>query len=125
MPTKKNVNAIEPDRNVETVPTEAVEDIPVTPYMPATADAPVKKPKKNPSDTKALKKEINDLTTKLNEMSTKVDQLEKMLDYKQAELTKATKVIERLTQEYTRRTKFILNTISQAHQAINMVLEDK
>lgn len=125
MPTKKNVNAIEPNHNVEAVPTEAVEDIPVTPYMPATTDTPVKKPKKNPSDTKALKKEINDLTTKLNEMSTKVDQLEKMLDYKQAELTKATKVIERLTQEYTRRTKFILNTISQAHQAINMVLEDK
>lgn len=125
MPTKKNVNAIEPKHDVEAVPTEAVEDIPVTPYMPTTTDTPVKKPKKNPSDTKALKKEINDLTTKLNEMSTKVDQLEKMLDYKQAELTKATKVIERLTQEYTRRTKFILNTISQAHQAINMVLEDK
>lgn len=125
MPTKKNVNAIEPTTNVEAVPAEAVEDIPVTPYMPATTDTPVKKPKKNPSDTKALKKEINDLTTKLNEMSTKVDQLEKMLDYKQAELDKATKVIERLTQEYTRRTRFILNTISQAHQAINMVLEDK
>ena len=125
MPTKKNVNAIEPTTNVEAVPTEAVEDTPITPYMPATTDAPIKKPKKNPSDTKALKKEINDLTTKLNEMSTKVDQLEKMLDYKQAELDKATKVIERLTQEYTRRTRFILNTISQAHQAINMVLEDK
>lgn len=125
MPTKKNVNAIEPKHDVEAVPTEAVEDIPVTPYMPATTDTPVKKPKKNPSDTKALKKEINDLTTKLNEMSTKVDQLEKMLDYKQAELTKATKVIEKLTQEYTRRTRFILNTISQAHQAINMVLEEK
>lgn len=125
MPTKKNINAIEPKHDVEAVPTEAIEDIPTTPYMPATTDAPVKKPKKNPSDTKALKKEINDLTTKLNEMSTKVDQLEKMLDYKQTELTKATKVIERLTQEYTRRTRFILNTISQAHQAINMVLEDK
>ena len=125
MPTKKNVNAIEPKHDVEAVPTEAIEDIPVTPYMPATTDTPVKKPKKNPSDTKALKKEINDLTTKLNEMSTKVDQLEKMLDYKQAELTKATKVIEKLTQEYTRRTRFILNTISQAHQAINMVLEEK
>ena len=122
MPTKKNVNAIEPDRNVETVPTEAVVAVEAT---PATTDTPVKKPKKTPNDTKALKKEITDLTTKLNEMSTKVDQLEKMLDYKQAELTKATKVIEKLTQEYTRRTRFILNTISQAHQAINMVLEDK
>ena len=122
MPTKKNVNAIEPDHNVKAVPTEAVVAVEA---VPATTDTPVKKPKKNPSDTKALKKEINDLTMKLNEMSTKVDQLEKMLDYKQAELTKATKVIERLTQEYTRRTKFILNTISQAHQAINMVLEDK
>jgi peptidoglycan hydrolase CwlO-like protein len=125
MPTKKNVNAIEPKHDIEAVPTEAIEDIPVTPYMPATTDTPVKKPKKNPSDTKALKKEINDLTTKLNEMSMKVDQLEQMLDCKQAELTKATKVIERLTQEYTRRTRFVLNTISQAHQAINMVLEDK
>ena len=119
MPTKKNVNAIEPTTNVEAVPTEAVEAV------PATTDAPVKKPKKNPSDTKALKKEITDLTTKLNEMSTKVEKLEQMLDYKSAELDKATKVIERLTQEYTRRTRFILNTISQAHQAINMVLEDK
>ena len=125
MPTKKNVNAIEPKHDVEAVPTEAIEDIPVTPYMPATTDTPVKKPKKSPSDTKALKKEINDLTTKLNEMSAKVEKLEQMLDYKQAELDKATKVIERLTQEYTRRTRFILNTISQAHQAINMVLEDK
>ena len=122
MPTKKNVNAIEPNNNVEAVPTEAVVAVET---IPATTDAPVKKTKKNPSDTKALKKEINDLTTELNEMSTKVDQLEKMLDYKQAELTKATKVIEKLTQEYTRRTRFILNTISQAHQAINMVLEDK
>ena len=122
MPTKKNVNAIEPNHNVEAVPAEAVVAVEA---IPATTDAPIKKPKKNPSDTKALKKEINDLTTKLNEMSTKVDQLEKMLDYKQAELDKATKVIERLTQEYTRRTRFILNTISQAHQAINMVLEDK
>ena len=125
MPTKKNVNAIEPNHDVEAVPTEAIEDIPVTPYGPETTDTPVKKPKKTPSDTKALKKEITDLTTKLNEMSTKVDQLEKMLDYKQAELDKATKVLERLTQEYTRRTRFILNTIAQAHQAINMVLEDK
>ena len=122
MPTKKNVNAIEPDRNVEAIPTEAVVAVEA---IPATTDALVKKPKKNPSDTKALKKEITDLTAKLNEMSTKVDQLEKMLDYKQTELSKATKVIERLTQEYTRRTQFILNTISQAHQAINMVLEDK
>ena len=122
MPTKKNVNTIEPTTNVEAVPTEAVVAVEA---VPATTDAPVKKPKKNPSDTKALKKEITDLTTKLNEMSTKVDQLEKMLDYKQAELDKATKVLERLTQEYTRRTRFILNTISQAHQAINMVLEDK
>ena len=122
MPTKKNVNAIEPDCNVEAVPTEAVVAVEA---IPATTDTPVKKPKKTPSDTKALKKEITDLTTKLNEMSTKVDQLEKMLDYKQAELDKATKVLERLTQEYTRRTRFILNTISQAHQAINMVLEDK
>ena len=122
MPTKKNVNAIEPTTNVETVPTEAVVAVET---IPATTDAPVKKPKKNPSDTKALKKEITDLTTKLNEMSTKVEKLEQMLDYKQAELDKATKVIERLTQEYTRRTRFILNTISQAHQAINMVLEDK
>ena len=122
MPTKKNVNAIETNHNVEAVPTEAVVAVET---IPATTDAPVKKPKKNLSDTRALKKEINDLTTKLNEMSMKVDQLEKMLDYKQAELTKATKVIERLTQEYTRRTRFILNTISQAHQAINMVLEDK
>ena len=122
MPTKKNVNVIEPNDSVEVNPAEvtgAVEAI------PATTDVPVKTPKKTPSDTKALKKEINDLTTKLNEMSTKVDQLEKMLDYKQAELTKATKVLERLTQEYTRRTRFILNTIAQAHQAINMVLEDK
>lgn len=119
MPTKKNVNAIESNHNVEAVPTEAVEAV------PATTDAPVKKPKKNPSDTKALKKEITELNTKLTEATTKIDQLEKMLDYKQAELTKATKVIERLTQEYTRRTRFILNTISQAHQAINMVLEDK
>lgn len=122
MPTKKNVNAIEPNHDVETIPAEvtgAVEAI------PATTDTPVKKPKKTPSDTKALKKEITDLTTKLNEMSTKVDQLEKMLEYKQTELDKATKVLERLTQEYTRRTRFILNTISQAHQAINMVLEDK
>ena len=125
MSTKKNVNAIEPNNNVEAIPAEAIEDIPVTPYGPETTDTPVKKPKKNPSDTKALKKEITDLTTKLNEMSTKVDQLEKMLDYKQAELDKATKVLERLTQEYTRRTRFILNTIAQAHQAINMVLEDK
>ena len=122
MPTKKNVNAIEPTTNVETVPTEAVVAVEA---VPATTDAPIKKPKKNPSDTKALKKEITDLTTKLNEMSTKVEKLEQMLDYKQAELDKATKVIERLTQEYTRRTRFILNTISQAHQAINMVLEDK
>ena len=122
MPTKKNVNAIEPTTNVEAVPTEAVVAVET---IPATTDTPVKKSKKTPSDTKALKKEITDLTTKLNEMSTKVDQLEKMLDYKQAELDKATKVIERLTQEYTRRTRFILNTISQAHQAINMVLEDK
>ena len=122
MPTKKNVNAIEPDRNVEAVPAEAVVAVEA---VPATTDTPVKKPKKNPSDTKALKKEINDLTTKLNEMSAKVDQLEQMLDYKQTELTKSTKVIERLTQEYTRRTRFILNTISQAHQAINMVLEEK
>lgn len=125
MPTKKNLNAIEPENATEAVPAEAIEDTPVTTFMPATTDAPVKKPKKNPNDTKALKKEINDLTAKLNEMSTKVDQLEKMLDYKQAELDKATKVIERLTQEYTRRTRFILNTISQAHQAINMVLEEK
>ena len=125
MPTKKNINAIEPNHDVEAVPAEAIEDIPVTPYGPETTDTPVKKPKKTPSDTKALKKEINDLTTKLNEMSTKVDQLEKMLEYKQAELDKATKVLERLTQEYTRRTRFILNTIAQAHQAINMVLEDK
>lgn len=122
MPTKKNVNTIEPEHNVEAVPTEAVVAVEA---IPATTDAPVKKTKKTPNDTKALKKEITDLTTKLNEMSTKVDQLEKMLDYKQAELNKATKVIERLTQEYTRRTRFILNTISQAHQAINMVLEDK
>ena len=122
MPTKKNVNAIEPTPNVEAVPTEAVVAIEA---IPATTDAPVKKPKKTPSDTKALKKEITDLTTKLNEMSTKVEKLEQMLDYKQAELNKATKVIERLTQEYTRKTRFILNTISQAHQAINMVLEDK
>ena len=122
MPTKKNVNAIEPTTNVEAVPAEAVVAVEA---IPATTDAPVKKPKKAPSDTKALKKEIIDLTTKLNEMSTKVDQLEKLLDYKQSELDKATKVIERLTQEYTRRTRFILNTISQAHQAINMVLEDK
>lgn len=121
MPTKKNVNAIEP-ANVEAVPTEAVVAVEA---IPATTDAPVKKPKKNPSDTKALKKEITDLTTKLNEMSTKVEKLEQMLEYKQAELDKATKVIERLTQEYTRRTRFILNTIAQAHQAINMVLEDK
>lgn len=122
MPTKKNVNAIEPTTNVEAVPTEAVVAVEA---VPATTDAPVKKPKKNPSDTKALKKEITDLTAKLNEMSAKVEKLEQMLDYKQAELDKATKVIERLTQEYTRRTRFILNTISQAHQAINMVLEDK
>ena len=122
MPTKKNVNAIEPNDSVETIPAEvtgAVEAI------PATTDTPVKKPKKTPSDTKALKKEITDLTTKLNEMSTKVEKLEQMLEYKQTELDKATKVIERLTQEYTRRTRFILNTIAQAHQAINMVLEDK
>ena len=122
MPTKKNVNAIEPTTNVEAIPAETVVAVEA---VPATTDAPVKKPKKNPSDTKALKKEITDLTTKLNEMSTKVEKLEQMLDYKQAELDKATKVIERLTQEYTRRTRFILNTISQAHQAINMVLEDK
>ena len=122
MPTKKNINAIEPAANVEAVPTEAVVAVEA---IPATTDAPVKKPKKNPSDTKALKKEITDLTTKLNEMSTKVEKLEQMLEYKQTELDKATKVIERLTQEYTRRTRFILNTISQAHQAINMVLEDK
>lgn len=122
MPTKKNVNAIEPATNVETIPTEAVVAVEAT---PATTDTPVKKPKKTPNDTKVLKKEITDLTTKLNEMSTKVNQLEKMLDYKQSELDKATKVIERLTQEYTRRTRFILNTIAQAHQAINMVLEDK
>lgn len=122
MPTKKNVNAIEPTTNVEAVPAEAVVAVKA---IPATTDTPVKKPKKTPSDTKALKKEITDLTTKLNEMSTKVDQLEKLLDYKQSELNKATKVVERLTQEYTRRTRFILNTISQAHQAINMVLEDK
>lgn len=122
MPTKKNINAIEPTTNVEAIPTEAVVAVEA---IPATTDTPVKKPKKTPSDTKALKKEITDLTTKLNEMSTKVDQLEIMLDQKQAELTKATKVIERLTQEYTRRTRFILNTISQAHQAINMALEDK
>ena len=122
MPTKKNVNAIEPNHNVEAVPAEAVVAVEA---IPATTDTPVKKPKKNPSDTKALKKEITDLTTKLNEMSTKVEKLEQMLDYKQAELDKATKVIERLTQEYTRRTRFILNTIAQAHQAINMVLEDK
>lgn len=122
MPTKKNINAIEPTTNVEAIPTEAVVAVEA---IPATTDTPVKKPKKTPSDTKALKKEITDLTTKLNEMSTKVDQLEIMLDQKQAELTKATKVIERLTQEYTRRTRFILNTISQAHQAINIVLEDK
>ena len=125
MPTKKNINAIEPNHDVEAIPAETIENIPVTPYGPETTDTPVKKTKKTPSDTKALKKEITDLTTKLNEMSTKVDQLEKILDCKQAELTKATKVIERLTQEYTRRTRFILNTISQAHQAINMVLEDK
>ena len=122
MPTKKNINAIEPITNVEAVPTEAVVAVEA---VPATTDAPVKKPKKNPSDTKALKKEITDLTTKLNEMSAKVEKLEQMLEYKQAELDKATKVIERLTQEYTRRTRFILNTIAQAHQAINMVLEDK
>ena len=122
MPTKKNINAIEPTTNVEAIPTEAVVAVEA---IPATTDTPVKKPKKTPNDTKALKKEITDLTTKLNEMSTKVDQLEIMLDQKQAELNKATKVIERLTQEYTRRTRFILNTISQAHQAINMVLEDK
>ena len=122
MPTKKNVNAIEPDHNVEAVPTEAVVAVEA---IPATTDTPIKKPKKNPSDTKALKKEITDLTAKLNEMSAKVEKLEQMLEYKQAELDKATKVIERLTQEYTRRTRFILNTISQAHQAINMVLEDK
>lgn len=122
MPTKKDVNAIKPNDSVEAIPTEAVGAVEA---IPATTDTPVKKPKKNPSDTKALKKEITDLTTKLNEMSTKVDQLEKMLDYKQAELDKATKVLERLTQEYTRRTRFILNTIAQAHQAINMVLEDK
>ena len=122
MPTKKNVNAIESNNSIEAVPAEAVVAVEA---IPATTDTPVKKPKKTPSDTKALKKEITDLTTKLNEMSTKVDQLEKMLEYKQTELDKATKVIEKLTQEYTRRTRFILNTISQAHQAINMVLEDK
>ena len=122
MPTKKNVNVIEPNDSVEVNPAETVSAVEA---IPATTDTPVKKPKKTPSDTKALKKEITDLTTKLNEMSTKVNQLEIMLDHKQAELTKATKVIERLTQEYTRRTRFILNTIAQAHQAINMVLEDK
>ena len=125
MPTKKNLNAIEPNHDVEAVPTEAIEDTPVTTYMPATTDTPVKKPKKNPSDTKALKKEITELNTKLTEATTKIDQLEIMLDQKQAELEKAKKIIERLTQEYTRRTRFILNTISQAHQAINMVLEEK
>lgn len=122
MPAKKNVNAIEPTPNVEAVPTEAAVAVEAT---PTTTNTPIKKPKKNPSDTKALKKEITDLTMKLNEMSTKVDQLEKLLDYKQTELNKDTKVIEKLTQEYTRRTRFILNTISQAHQAINIVLEDK
>ena len=122
MSTKKNVYAIEPDRNVEAVPAEAAVAVEA---IPAATDTPVKKPKKTPSDTKALKKDITDLTTKLNETSAKVEKLEQMLEYKQAELDKATKVIERLTQEYTRRTRFILNTISQAHQAINMVLEDK
>ena len=123
MPTKKNVNTIEPTTtNVEAVPAEAIVAVEA---VPATTDTPVKKPKKTPNDTKALKKEITDLTTKLNETSAKVEKLEQMLEYKQAELDKATKVIERLTQEYTRRTRFILNTISQAHQAINMVLEDK
>lgn len=122
MPTKKNINAIKPTPNVEAVPAEAAVAVET---IPATTDAPVKKPKKNTSDTKALKKEITDLTTKLNEMSAKADQLEKLLDYKQTELDKATKVIEKLTQEYTRRSRFILNTIAQAHQAINMVLEDK
>ena len=122
MPTKKNINTIEPTTNIEAVPAEAVV---AAETIPVTTDTTIKKPKKNPNDTKALKKEITDLTTKLNEMSTKVEKLEQMLDYKQAELDKATKVVERLTQEYTRRTRFILNTISQAHQAINMVLEDK
>ena len=122
MPTKKNVNAIEPNHNIEAVPAEAVVAVEA---IPATTDAPVKKTNKSPIDTKALKKEIADLTTKLNEMYAKAEQLANMLDHKQAELDKATKVIERLTQEYTRRFRFILNTIAQAHQAINMVLEDK
>ena len=122
MPTKKNVNVIEPNDSVEVNPAETVGAVEA---IPATTDVPVQKPKKTPSDTKALKKEITDLTTKLNEMYAKAEQLANMLDHKQAELDKATKVIERLTQEYTRRTRFILNTIAQAHQAINMVLEDK
>ena len=122
MPTKKNVNVIEPNDSVEVNPAETVGAVEA---IPATTDVPVKKPKKTPSDTKALKKEITDLTMKLNEMYAKAEQLANMLDHKQAELDKATKVIERLTQEYTRRSRFILNTIAQAHQAINMVLEDK
>ena len=122
MPTKKNVNAIEPNHDVEAIPAEVTG---ASEAIPATTDAPVKKTKKTPSDTKALKKEIADLTTKLNEMYAKAEQLANMLDHKQTELDKATKVIERLTQEYTRRSRFILNTIAQAHQAINMVLEDK
>ena len=122
MPTKKNVNVIEPNDSVEVNPAETVGAVEA---IPATTDMPVKKPKKTPNDTKALKKEITDLTMKLNEMYAKAEQLANMLDHKQAELDKATKVIERLTQEYTRRSRFILNTIAQAHQAINMVLEDK
>ena len=38
MPTKKNVNAIEPTTNVEAVPTEAVVAVEA---VPATTDAPV------------------------------------------------------------------------------------
>ena len=78
MPTKKNVNAIEPDHNVEAVPTEAVV---AAEAIPATTDTPVKKPKKTPNDTKILKKEITDLTTKLNEMSAKVSLVKSISDW--------------------------------------------
>lgn len=122
MPNKKNINTTETTPDIATIPTEATGNIPA---ITDTSETPVKKTKKNPSDTKALKKKIAELETKLSEENTKIAQLETMLTQKQADLDKATKIIERLTQEYTRRTRFILNTISQAHQAINIVLEDR
>lgn len=92
---------------------------------PTEMPTPKKTKKTSATDTKALKKEIAALNERIETLAHLNEQMEILLDTKKAELDKATKVIERLSQEYSRRTRFILNTITQAHQAINMALEEK